>query len=140
MKKILYLLAVLILFCFSSYARDVRQAKVSSSLVNLDRNVQDRNLNAKKDTDKELKKARKAKKKAEKEAKKQQRLVNNISKKRKSIDKSEHKITKLQSKLLKQKSKGKLTSVDELEMNQKIDKIRLDIIKEKQKLAKLERK
>ena len=66
--------------------------------------------------------------------------MNNISKKRKSIDKSEHKITKLQSKLLKQKSKGKLTSVDELEMNQKIDKIRLDIIKEKQKLAKLERK
>ncbi len=140
MKQFLYLIAVLVLFCFSSYARETTQVKVASSIMNLDMDNHAIDQMTQIESKKELKKARKAKKRAEKEAKKQQRLVKNINKKRKSIDKNERKIKKLQSKLLKQKTKGKLTRVDELEMNQKIDKVRIDILKEKEKLAKLERK
>lgn len=50
------------------------------------------------------------------------------------------KIGRLQSKMAKGRSKGKMTPVDELKIDQKINKLELVIAKDKEKLAELEQK
>ena len=50
------------------------------------------------------------------------------------------KIGRLQSKVAKSRSKGKMTPVDELKIDQKINKLELVIAKDKEKLAELEQK
>lgn len=147
MKKILFTLMGLLLITVSSYAQDTVVAKDSVTVATQVTEQNNAELEAQKKVEKELekaekerKKAEKAQKKAEKEAKKMERLAKAIGKKRKSIDKTERKIEKLQRKLSKGKSKGKLSPVDEMEMNQKIDKLKIEVVKEKNKLAKLERK
>jgi len=90
--------------------------------------------------EKAQKKAEKAQKKAEKAVKKQEKLTKAIASKKKGIKKSEAKIRKLQNKMAKNKSKGKVSPVDEMEINQKINKLELSIAKDKEKLGKLQQK
>ena len=146
MKRI-FTLASLLIFAVHTYAQETEVVNDSLATVSQMAEKQKKELEERKRVEKEIekaekerKKAEKAQKKAEKEAKKRKRLAKAIGKKRKSIDKTERKIQKLQAKLSKGKSKGKLSPVDEMEMNQKIDKLKIEVVKEKNKLAKLERK
>ncbi|MGB5275136.1 MAG: hypothetical protein WBN39_13865 [Flavobacteriaceae bacterium] len=145
MKKIVLTVASILLINLVSHAQEAAQPKDSVSIAQAalieaqlkeDKRIQKEIAKAEKDR----KKAEKAQKKAEKEAKKMERLANDINKKRKSIDKGDSKIVKLQNQLTKGKSRGKLSPVDEMKLNQKIEKLKMDVAKEREKLAKLERK
>ncbi len=145
MKKIILTVASILLLNLVTYAQKAPQPQDSTSIAQAalieaqlkeDKRIQKEIAKA----EKERKKAEKAQKKAEKEAKKMERLAKDINKKRKSIDKGDSKIVKLQNQLTKGKSRGKLSPVDEMKLNQKIEKLKIDIAKEREKLAKLERK
>ncbi len=147
MKRSITVLALFLVFSFVASAQETEQVKDSVTVVE---EIYDQDALALKEekkkqkaiakNEKELKKAQKDQKKAEKEAKKAAKLAKAINLRRRAIDKSEIKITKLQSKVAKGKSRGKLSPVKEMEMNNKINKLRVNIAKDKEKLAKLERK
>ncbi len=85
-------------------------------------------------------KAEKAQKVAEKKLRKKEKLAQAITARQKSIRQAESKVERLEDKLVKNKRKGKLSEVDEDKMNQKIDKLKTKMIRDKEKLAKLRRK
>jgi septal ring factor EnvC (AmiA/AmiB activator) len=88
---------------------------------------------------KDAKKAEKAQKKLEKEAKKLADLKDDVSDKKKEIAKGERKINKLQEDMEVDKIKGRLSPNDIDKINKKIEKERLYLVREKEKLRKLER-
>ncbi|QWX84862.1 hypothetical protein H0I23_04255 [Cellulophaga sp. HaHaR_3_176] len=90
--------------------------------------------------EKARKKEEKAEKKAEKEEAKVNKLKDAIASKKKDIKKSERKISSYQEKLEVGKRKGKLSPEDELKIGSKISKEKLSILKDTDKLKKLERK
>ncbi|TFG73633.1 MAG: hypothetical protein E4H26_09550 [Flavobacteriales bacterium] len=138
MKKIILTVTSIILLNVVSYSQEGVQSQGSKSIAQAA--LVEKQLKEDKRIQKEIAKAEKDRKRAEKEAKKSERLAKDIDNKRRSIDKGESKIAKLQNKLTKGKSKGKLSPVDEMTLNQKIEKLKIDIAKEREKLAKLERK
>ncbi|MGB5666214.1 MAG: hypothetical protein WBM53_05165 [Maribacter sp.] len=96
-----------------------------------------------KKVEKQKKKAAKAEKelkKDEKKRKQEEHLDNAIKSKKKSISKNEHKLTGIQQKLMKGEEKGKLSPVDIIKMNSKIEKLISGLAKDKEKLAKLMKK
>ncbi|NNK75858.1 MAG: hypothetical protein HKP42_07325 [Maribacter sp.] len=104
--------------------------------------VRERKMVIKK-VEKEEKKAAKAEKelkKEEKEQRKERKLENGIVTKQRTISKNEKKVISLKQKLVKGKEKGKLSPVDIDKMNSKIDKLQLEIARDKEKLAKLMKK
>lgn len=123
----------------SQEAEQIALQKAADEAKKVEKETKKAEKEAKK-KEKQLKKAEKAKKQAEKEIKKRAKQDKIIANKRKSIAKKERDITNMENKLAKKKIKGKLTPIDEMEMNQKMDKIRLNILREKEKLSKLERK
>ncbi len=147
MKKIFLTLAVFLAFIHLGNAQEIEQA--SDSLLVVQQNVekQKQELEEAKQAqeaidkaEKAQKKAEKAQKKAEKALKKQEKLSKAIASRKKAIGKSERKIQKSQSKLAKGKSKGKVSPVKEMEINQKINKLKLTIARDKEKLIKLQQK
>ncbi len=90
--------------------------------------------------EKEAKKTEKAKKQAEKEIKRREQYEKIITKRKKNIAKWEREIAGIENKISKKKVKGKLLPIDEMEMNQKIHKLRLNILREKDKVSKLEKR
>jgi lipopolysaccharide export LptBFGC system permease protein LptF len=96
-----------------------------------------------KKVEKEQKKAAKAEKelkKEEREQKKERKLENALVAKQRTISKNGKKVLSLQQKLAKGKEKGKLSPVDMDKLNSKIDKLQLEIAKDKEKLAILLKK
>lgn len=87
--------------------------------------------------EKEAKKLEKAKKKAEKQLRQKEKLLSQIDSKKRSIAKSEKKVMNLEAKVIKGDLKGKLSPVAKAKMNQKINNLKIDIAKEREKLAKL---
>lgn len=150
MKKPLLALVVLLIFVHFGNAQETTQTEqVSDSVLVSQQQVekQKQELKEAKLVQKEIdkaekaqKKAEKAQKKAEKAVKKQEKALKAIANKKKAIDKNERKIRKLQSKLAKGRSKGKASPVDEMKINQKINKLDLTIAKDKEKLTKLQQK
>jgi hypothetical protein len=157
MKKVLVTLTLVLAFSQTSFAQEtqtieqpidsvvVAQQQMDAQMEELKAAKEKQKALAKaekerKSVEKAQKKAEKAQKKAEKAVKKQEKLVKSIHQKKKGIKKSEMKIRKLQSKLAKGRSKGKMTPVAEMKIDQKINKLELAIAKHKEKLAKLEQK
>lgn len=93
-----------------------------------------------KKAEKEAKKEAKERKKLEKTEKKREALRNKIADKKKGISKRERKIQDLKEDMELDKIKGKLSPNDITKVNGKIEKERLAMIKDKEKLIKLEQK
>ncbi|NNK19237.1 MAG: hypothetical protein HKP49_08810 [Maribacter sp.] len=118
------------------------QSEDHTTTVLAKEDVRERKMVIKK-VEKEEKKAAKAEKelkKEEKEQRKERKLENGIVTKQRTISKNEKKVISLKQKLVKGKEKGKLSPVDIDKMNSKIDKIQLEITRDKEKLAKLMKK
>ncbi len=146
MKRVLCIGAILI-GTQIAFGQEVEQTTDSVLIAQQKLEKQKEELKATKQAQKKVdkaekaqKKAEKAKKKAEKEIKKKEKLAKAIASKKKGIAKNESKIKKLQNKLAKAKQKGKMSSVDEMEINHKINKLELAIVKDKEKLDKLVKK
>ncbi len=150
MKKLLITLTILFVFCKATYAQEtvpVEGAATAGQATVAETNEVIAKVNEQKKADKELKKAEKAQKKAEKskkradrEIKKREQKSKAINKKIKSIERDEQKIAKIEAKFSKNKLKGKLSPIDELEMRQDIDKMKLNVLRDKEQLAKMQRK
>ena len=89
---------------------------------------------------KKVEKAEKVEKKLEKAAKKREDLIDDIAGKKKNIAKDERKIIKLREDMELDKIKGKLSPNDITKINKKSDKLKLGVVKDQEKLRKLERK
>lgn len=90
--------------------------------------------------EKEAKKVAKERKKLEKAEKKRESLRNQIADKKREISKRERTIQDLKEDMELDKIKGKLSPNDITKINGKIEKERLALIKDKEKLLKLEQK
>lgn len=147
MKRSLFTLVFLLAFIHLGNAQDTEQVSDSVLVAQQEVEKQKQELMQAEQAQKEIakaekarKKAEKAQKKAEKAVKKQEKLLKGIANKKKAIDKNERKIRKFHSKLAKGRSKGKASPVDEMKINQKINKLELTITKDKEKLTKLQQK
>lgn len=90
--------------------------------------------------EKQRKKEEKLLKKKEKEEAKRDKLKDAISSKKKDIKKSEKRIATYQEKIETGKRKGRLSPEEEIKLGDKISKEKLSILKDTDKLKKLERK
>lgn len=90
--------------------------------------------------EKQRKKEEKLLKKKEKEEAKRDKLKDAISSKKKDIKKCEKRIATYQEKIETGKRKGRLSPEEEIKLGDKISKEKLSILKDTDKLKKLERK
>ncbi len=146
MKRYIPTLLAMLALHLASHAQDSGQADVVDLAKQERKALQKEYKETKKArkaidrSERERKKEAKAEKKAGKEARKSEKLDGAINTKRKSIRKADSKIEKLQRKLHKEKSEGRLSAVDEAQLDQKIDRLKINRARDKEKLAKLERK
>lgn len=148
MKHLITLLFLSLLFSAqSSFAQEVQVPQDSvaiSAAAEVEKMVMEKQIEeaekAAKKAEKKAKKAEKAQKKSEKAAKKANKLAGAIVSKKKDISKEEQKIIKTQEKLNLGKVKGKFSPDEVQKLNSKIDKMKLSVLKNKERLRKLERK
>lgn len=150
MKRIMIGLVAVFLLSKTANAQEATTTKEAATMVIEDVSDSDRMAEevikrktaeekAAKRAEDAARKAEKEKKHAEKELKRREKHQDAIKKRENAIQKKEREIVKLENKITKKKIKGKLTPIDEMEMNQDIDKLKLNIMRDKDKLAKLKR-
>lgn len=138
-----YLLSILGVFLLSIFPAIAQEAQSDSDVGTARRPremASPTNGKSAKSIEKQRKRAERATKKAAKEAKKQQQLLKAIAKKEKSIQKTERKIGKLETKLSKGQAKETLSPLDIADLKKKIDRLQIDMIADKERLATLRRR